>query len=96
METNNEADAMYIHVQPAGTPVKRSDTNLAPGVVVDLGIDDTVVGVEFLGVTGRSLLDNVKKVIEKYVSPVYGAPSQLDAVMGLRLTHLAQIGWKIN
>lgn len=96
MEISSEADAMYIHVQPSGTQVKRSDTTLAPGVVVDLGTDDTVVGVEFLGVTGRSLLDNVKKVIDKYISPVYGAPSQLEPVMGLRLTHLAQIGWKLK
>ena len=96
IDISSTTDVMYIHVQPPGTKVKSSDTSLTRGVVVDLDDAGNVVGIEFLAVTNQDLMGSVNKIIDKYVSPTYGAPSPLDAVMALRLRHLAQIGWVLK
>ena len=90
-----QADAMYVYVQPLGTSVKHT-VCLDTDVLVDLDGEGRVVGIEFLAVSGRDLERSVTTVIDKYVSPIYGAPSDLDAVTALRLRHLAQIRWKLK
>ncbi len=91
---DTEADAMYVFAQPVGTKVKRSDCDVADNVIVDIGVDGKVVGIEFLAIHERNLDSNVSAVLDKYLT--YSHESPLDTYVGFILRNLSFIKWKLK
>jgi len=51
VEVDRESDALYFRFDE--TPVVESE-EVRPGVILDFGENDRVVGVEFLGISARA------------------------------------------
>jgi uncharacterized protein YuzE len=48
-----EADALYVRMAPHGTAVAET-REVEPGIMLDIGSDGLVIGIEVLGVRARS------------------------------------------
>jgi len=48
-----EADALYVRMAPRGTEITET-REVEPGIMLDIGSDGIVIGIEVLGVRARS------------------------------------------
>jgi len=48
-----EADALYVRMAPRGTAIVET-REVEPGIMLDIGSDGLVIGIEVLGVHARS------------------------------------------